>query len=63
LDAIHIEKNVFDVVFNTVMDIDEKTKDNVKARMDLKLYCRRKELEIKELDNGKIVKPKAKFSF
>jgi len=63
LDAMHIEKNVFDAVFNTVMDIDGKTKDNAKARMDLKLYCRRKELELKELATGKIVKPKAKFSF
>ena len=63
MDAINIEKNVFDVVFNIVMDIDGKTKDNVKARMDLKLCCRRKESELKELANGKIVKPKPKFSF
>jgi len=41
---MHIEKNVFDAVFNTNIDIDGKTKDNVKARMNLKLYCRRKEV-------------------
>ncbi|XP_072071887.1 uncharacterized protein [Arachis hypogaea] len=35
LDIMHIEKNVFDNIFNTVMDIKEKTKDNAKARIDL----------------------------
>ena len=60
---MHIEKNVFDAIFNTVMDVDDKAKDNVKVRMDLKLYCRRKELQLKKLTNGKIVKPMAKFTF
>ncbi|WCJ43095.1 hypothetical protein M5689_023857 [Euphorbia peplus] len=45
LDVMHIEKNVFDNVFNTVMNIEGKTKDNPKAREDLKLFCNRKELE------------------
>jgi len=36
LDVMHIEKNVFDNVFNTVMDIKDKTKDDIKARMNLK---------------------------
>ena len=38
LDVMHIEKNVF--------DIKDKTKDNIKARMDLKEYYQRKELEL-----------------
>lgn len=46
LDVMHVEKNVFDNVFNTVMDIKNKTKDNVKARMDLKEYCKQRELEL-----------------
>ncbi|KAH0724842.1 hypothetical protein KY284_000707 [Solanum tuberosum] len=46
-----------------VMDVKGKTKDNPKARMDIKEYCRRKELWLQELHNGKIVKPKACFSF
>jgi len=58
---MHIEKNVFDNVFNTVMDIKDKTKDDMKGRMDLKKYCRRKELELLQLPDGKVVKPKAKF--
>ncbi|XP_057426300.1 uncharacterized protein LOC130719704 [Lotus japonicus] len=61
LDMMHIEKNVFDNVFNTVMDIKGKTKDNVKARRDLKEYCRRRELELVENLGGKPLKPKAKF--
>ncbi|XP_070010780.1 uncharacterized protein [Nicotiana sylvestris] len=40
LDVMHIEKNFFDNLFNTIMDVNNKTKDNLKARMDLKEYCR-----------------------
>ena len=63
LDVIHIENNYFDNFFNTVMDIKDKKKDNPKARMDLKEYCRRKELWLHELPNSRIVKPKSRFSF
>ncbi|KAK6786085.1 hypothetical protein RDI58_014610 [Solanum bulbocastanum] len=45
------------------MDVKGKTKDNPKARMNIKEYCRKKELWLQELQNGKIVKPKASFSF
>ena len=38
---MHIEKNVF----NTVLDIEGKTKDNEKAREDMKRLCRRHESE------------------
>ncbi|KAI3745705.1 hypothetical protein L6452_08111 [Arctium lappa] len=40
LDIMHIEKNVFENLFNTVMDTT-KTKDNIKARLDVALYCDR----------------------
>ncbi|PKU72760.1 hypothetical protein MA16_Dca017461 [Dendrobium catenatum] len=33
---MHIEKNIFNNIFNTVMDIKDKSKDNIKSRMDLK---------------------------
>nr|GEX69802.1 hypothetical protein [Tanacetum cinerariifolium] len=49
LDVMHIEKNVFENVSETVMDIEGKTKDNAKARDDVKIYCKRKELEKNEL--------------
>ena len=47
---MHIEKNVFDNFLNTIMDLKSKTKDNTNVRMDLKEYCRRKELEL--IDHG-----------
>ncbi|XP_070043072.1 uncharacterized protein [Nicotiana tomentosiformis] len=43
LDVMHIDKNFFDNLFNIVMDDKNKTKDNLKARMDLQEYCRRRE--------------------
>ncbi|WMV50469.1 hypothetical protein MTR67_043854 [Solanum verrucosum] len=63
LDVMHIEKNYFDNLFNTVIDVNGKTKDNVKARMDLPEYCRRKELWLQEKQNNKFFKPKASYSF
>ncbi|XP_073151945.1 uncharacterized protein [Henckelia pumila] len=35
LDVMHVEKNVFDNVFNTVMNVPGRTKDNAKSRADL----------------------------
>lgn len=35
LDVMHIEKNVFDNIFNTLMCVPNRTKDHVKARHDL----------------------------
>ncbi|XP_052189885.1 serine/threonine-protein phosphatase 4 regulatory subunit 2-like [Diospyros lotus] len=51
---MHIEKNVFDNVSNIVMDVKGNTKDNAKARIDLKEYCRRRELELVDRDNENI---------
>ncbi|XP_060183236.1 uncharacterized protein LOC132613209 [Lycium barbarum] len=62
LDVMHIEKNYFDNLFNTVIDVKDKTKDNVKARMDLIEYCGRKELWLQPKQN-RFFKPKAKLFF
>nr|XP_017239698.1 PREDICTED: uncharacterized protein LOC108212485 [Daucus carota subsp. sativus] len=62
LDVMHVEKNVFDNVFNTVMNVKGKTKDNDKARLDLKDICKRPTLEIHESVNGKTVKPHARYT-
>jgi hypothetical protein len=35
LDIMHIEKNVFDNIVNTVLDVDKRSKDNLNARKDL----------------------------
>ena len=36
LDVMHIEKNVVDNIIGTLLNIKNKTKDNIKARLDLK---------------------------
>ncbi|KAL8090291.1 hypothetical protein AgCh_039676 [Apium graveolens] len=46
IDVMHVEKNVFENIFNTIMAIEGKTKDNSKARADIVIICRRPELEI-----------------
>ncbi|KAJ9562235.1 hypothetical protein OSB04_007395 [Centaurea solstitialis] len=60
LDVMHIEKNVFENLFNTIMDTT-KTKDNIKARRDVEIYCNRPELHIATSGN-KVVKPKASYT-
>ncbi|KAL6530395.1 hypothetical protein OROHE_014748 [Orobanche hederae] len=45
LDVMHVEKNVFENVFNTVMDNPKKTKDTAKSRAELNDYCRCPELK------------------
>lgn len=62
LDVMHIEKSVFDSVFNTVMNDPANTKNNKKARLDLPLNYIRGDLQLHPLPNGKMAKPKAKFS-
>jgi len=59
---MHIEKKNFDNIFNTVMNVSGKTKDNDKGRMDLAFYYRRKDLELKSTANGKLLKPKANYT-
>jgi hypothetical protein len=57
---MHIEKNMFENIFNTVMDVKGKTKDNIKARLDIALYCNRKNMEL-VYDESRIAKPRASF--
>ena len=46
LDVMHIEKNVFENIFNTVMDVKGKTKGSIKARLYLALFCNHKNMEL-----------------
>jgi hypothetical protein len=39
---MHIEKNMFEKKINRVKNIKGKTKDNMKARIDIPLFCHRK---------------------
>jgi len=57
---MHIEKNMFENIFNTVMDMRGKTKDNIKARLDIALFCNRKNMEL-VCDGSRVVKPRVSF--
>lgn len=52
LDIKHLRENVFNNIFHTIMDNRERTKDNEKARMELKDYCRRSDLHFQETADG-----------
>ncbi|XXG62870.1 hypothetical protein AAC387_Pa05g1168 [Persea americana] len=45
-----------------MMGVPGKTKDNDKARLDVKDICKRPGLELYETPNGKIAKPHAKYT-
>ncbi|RDX96520.1 hypothetical protein CR513_20813, partial [Mucuna pruriens] len=57
---MHVEKNVFDNIFNTIMDKKGKTKDNENVREDMKMICKRRTLKLKA-ENDKYKKPKATY--
>jgi len=60
LDVMHIEKNMFENIFNTVMDVKGKTKDNIKATLNLVLFCNHKNMKL-VYDGSWVAKPKASF--
>jgi hypothetical protein len=60
LDVMHIEKNVFENIFNTAMDVKGKIKNNIKARLDLALFCNRQNIEL-VCDESRVTKPRASF--
>ena len=52
IDVMHTEKNVAEALWGTLMDT-EKSKDNVKARVDLATLCDRPKQEMKPPRGGK----------
>jgi hypothetical protein len=60
LDVMHIEKYVFENIFNTVIDVKGKTKDNIKSRLDVALFYNRKNMEL-VCDGSRVAKPRASF--
>ena len=44
LDMMHIEKNVCDILLGTLLDLERKSQDNLKAREDLYIMKTRPEL-------------------
>jgi hypothetical protein len=43
---MHIEKNIFENIFNMVMDVKGKTDENIKAKMNITLFCHHKNMEL-----------------
>ena len=44
------------------MNVEKKTKDNLNARKDLKLLCTRRELYLKDFNNGKFQMERGKYT-
>jgi hypothetical protein len=57
---MHIEKNMFENIFNTIMDMKGKTNDNIKAIIIIHLFCHHKNIKL-VYDGSRITKPKANF--
>jgi hypothetical protein len=53
IDVTHTEKNVAEALWGTLMDIKQKSKDNVKARLDVEVIYDRPKLVMKNLAPGK----------
>jgi hypothetical protein len=51
---------MFENIFNTIMDVKGKIKDNIKARLDLALFYNRKNMEL-VCDGSWVAKPRASF--
>jgi len=43
---MHIKKNVFKNIFNMIMNVKGKIKDNLKARIDIALFCNRRNIKL-----------------
>jgi hypothetical protein len=62
IDVMHTEKNVTEALSATIMDIPDKSKDNIKARVDLATLYDRPNQEMKPPSGGKTWRrPKADF--
>ncbi|XP_038679076.1 uncharacterized protein LOC119980448 isoform X1 [Tripterygium wilfordii] len=62
LDVMHIEKNVCDKVLGTLLDMQGKSKDHLKGRLDLEDIGVRHELHARVGESNKIYLPPAIFS-
>ncbi|KAK9048338.1 hypothetical protein SSX86_032699, partial [Deinandra increscens subsp. villosa] len=60
IDVMHVEKNVCENVLGTLLNIEGKTRDNEKARLDLQDWNIRKELHLVH-KNGRWFKPHALY--
>lgn len=49
---MHIEKNIFEQIINTVMNIKDKTKDDLNERKDMLTHCKRRRLNVRVVEAG-----------
>lgn len=61
LDVMHIEKNICDALIDTLLNIDGKSKDTFKARLDLQDMGIRSELHL-QAAGDKFKKPYASYT-
>ena len=61
IDVMHVEKNVCDNIVGTLLNIEGKTKDTDKSRLDLADMNIRKELHL-QVQGNKLVKPHACYT-
>ena len=62
IDMMYLKNNIAEALFGTIMDISDKTKDNVKARVDQEMLCDRPKLDMRPPRGGKAWrKPRAEF--
>ncbi|XP_021735138.1 uncharacterized protein LOC110701823 [Chenopodium quinoa] len=62
LDVMHVEKNFFNQLIHTIMDVKKQSCDTPSARNDIAKYCKRPQLHLQEDDRGKEFMPKAPFA-
>lgn len=62
LDVMHIEKNVCDNIYGTLLNLEGKSKDNLQARLDLKEMNIRGELHPQQRTSSKFYLPPASFT-
>ncbi|KAG8061269.1 hypothetical protein GUJ93_ZPchr0003g17402 [Zizania palustris] len=61
LDVMHIDKNICESQISTILNIPEKTKDTIKARLDLKDLGMKKELQFRD-DGDSCQMPHARYT-
>src|SRR6266542_5885660 len=62
IDVMHVEKNVCDSLIGLLLNIPDKTKDGVKARLDMQEMGIRPELRLKEVGKGRQFLPPASYT-
>ena len=51
---------MFENIFNTVMNVKGKTKDNIKAKINILLFCHCKNIKV-VYDGSQVAKPTTNF--